>query len=235
MTRKYLMTLLALIALVSCHPAKQTSERSISKNLDSLFNNAGDFSGVVLIAENGIPIYHKAFGYKNFETKIQLDTTDIFELASVSKQFTSMIIMILQEQGLLDYDDAIAKYIPGLPYHGITIRHLLNHTSGLPDYQAIMDQNWDKSKVAGNEENIEYLKKYHPKEYFMPGEKITEHFPIMVLDGPCQNIPGLEERSTIRETTRDSRPLSCVTPMSTKLLFFSATTGMKSLMISLSK
>ena len=108
MPRKYVMTLLALIALVSCHPTKQAHESSLSKNLDSLFSNAADFSGVVLIAENGIPIYHKAFGYKNFATKIPLDTTDIFELASVSKQFTSMIIMMLQEQGKLNVTDSVS-------------------------------------------------------------------------------------------------------------------------------
>ena len=100
-----------------------------------------------------------------------MDTTAIFELASVSKQFTAMIIMMLMEEGLLTYDDDIAKYVPDLPYHGITIRHLLNHTSGLPDYQAVMDEHWDKSKVAGNAENIEYLIRYHPEPYFSPGEK----------------------------------------------------------------
>jgi CubicO group peptidase (beta-lactamase class C family) len=100
-----------------------------------------------------------------------MDTTSIFELASVSKQFTAMTIMMLKEEGKLNYDDPIEKYIPGLPYPGITIRHLLNHTSGLPDYQGIMDQYWDKSKVAGNKENIEYLIKYKPAALFLPGEK----------------------------------------------------------------
>jgi CubicO group peptidase (beta-lactamase class C family) len=79
--------------------------------------------------------------------------------------------MMLQEEGKLQYDDAIEKYIPGLPYPGITIRHLLNHTSGLPDYQAVMDQHWDKTQVAGNADNIEYLKLYRPAKHFEPGEK----------------------------------------------------------------
>jgi len=65
----------------------------------------------------------------------------------------------------------LEKYIPGLPYKSITIRHLLNHTSGLPDYQAVMNEHWDKTKVAGNAENIEYLIKYHPDKHFEPGEK----------------------------------------------------------------
>jgi len=121
---------------------------SQQEKLDSLFNAQKDFSGVVLIAENGKPVYHKAFGYREFETKILLQTSDIFELASVSKQFTAMIIMMLKEKGKLSYDDSVSKYLQ-IPYKGMTIRNLLTHTSGLPDYQEIMDKYWDKSKVAG--------------------------------------------------------------------------------------
>ena len=138
--------------------------------LDSLFDAQKNFSGVVLIAGNGKSIYNKAFGYREFEKQIPLKTSDIFELASVSKQFTAMIIMMLKEKGMLNYDDSVSKYVE-IPYKGITIRNLLTHTSGLPDYQAIMDQYWDKTKVAGNPDCIEYLNKYAPLKKFEPGEK----------------------------------------------------------------
>jgi CubicO group peptidase (beta-lactamase class C family) len=101
-----------------------------------------------------------------------LQSTDIFELASVSKQFTSIIIMMLQEQGRLQFDDPVEKYLD-IPYKGITIRHLLTHTSGLPDYQAIMDAHCDKTKVAGNQEILEYLNQYAPPKDFEPGTKQT--------------------------------------------------------------
>jgi len=143
---------------------------SQQEKLDSLFNAQKDFSGVVLIAENGKPIYHKAFSYREFADQIPLQTSDIFELASVSKQFTAMIIMMLKEKGLLNYDDSVSKYLE-IPYKGMTIRNLLTHTSGLPDYQDIMDKYWDKSKVAGNPDCIEYLNKYAPPINFEPGEK----------------------------------------------------------------
>jgi CubicO group peptidase (beta-lactamase class C family) len=147
------------------------------KQLDSLFAANKDpiaigFSGVVLIAENGKPIYQKAFGYREFEKQIPLQTSDIFELASVSKQFTAMVIMMLKEKGKMDYDDLVEKYLD-IPYKGITIRHLLTHTSGLPDYQDIMDKYWDKSKVAGNDDCIAYLNKYAPPKLFEPGTKYT--------------------------------------------------------------
>jgi len=146
--------------------------QEVSKKFDSLFISQQNFSGVILVAENGKPVYHKAFGYREFENQTALQTSDIFELASVTKQFTAMIIMMLKEKGKLNYDDSVSKYLD-IPYKGITIRHLLTHTSGLPDYQDIMDKYWDKTKVAGNADCIEYLNKYAPPKLFEPGEKYT--------------------------------------------------------------
>ena len=171
---KLSLSLLFLSALIiSCGQKEKESTvaKTFEEKIDSLFSTVPDFSGVALIAEKGKPVYHKAFGYLNFETKAPMDTTSLFELASVSKQFTAMAIMMLKEEGKLNYDDLVEKYLPGLPYKKITIRQLLTHTSGLPDYQAIMDEHWDKSKVAGNADILEYLKKYHPDKQFEAGEK----------------------------------------------------------------
>jgi CubicO group peptidase (beta-lactamase class C family) len=169
---KFLLLLTAIVAVVSCEKKSDREQlRFLSTSIDSLLNTVPDFSGVVLVAREGRPFYHKGFGYRNFETKDPIDTNSVFELASVSKQFTAMVIMLLCNDGKLKYDDPIDKFIPALPYPGITIRHLLNHTSGLPDYQAIMDQYWDKNKIADNDDNIAYLKKYRPERNFSPGEK----------------------------------------------------------------
>jgi len=130
-----------------------------------------NFSGVILVAKEGQPIFYMAKGYRDYENRSSLRKTDIFELASVSKQFTAMIIMMLQERGKLGLNDPLNKWIKDLPFDGISIRHLLTHTSGLPDYQAIMDTHWDKSKVADNIDAIEYLKKYPEPLHFKPGTK----------------------------------------------------------------
>jgi CubicO group peptidase (beta-lactamase class C family) len=155
----------------ACVGKKAPSTNLFLSKADSIMATVPDFSGVVLLAKNGIPLYHKAFGYQNFETKRPLDTASIFELASISKQFTAMVIMQLKEANKLSYQDPLEKYVQQLPYANITVRNLLNHTSGLPDYQAIMDAHWDKSKAAGNADVIAYLKKYHPPKSFQPGEK----------------------------------------------------------------
>ena len=141
--------------------------------IDSLLQSAAannSFNAVVLIAEKGKIQYEKAFGYREFAGHIPLEKTDVFELASVSKQFTAMVIMMLKEKGLLQYDDLVEKYL-NVPYKGITIRHLLTHTSGLPDYQAVMDAHWDKSKVAGNDDILAYLNQYNPPKLAEPGTK----------------------------------------------------------------
>ncbi len=168
--RSFLPLVLLAYLLPGCQPPRETINPLTAK-IDSLFSAHPEFNGVALIAEKGKPIFHKAFGYRDYENNLALDTGTVFELASVSKQFTSMVIMTLKEEGKLNYEDSLEKYIPGLPYRGITIRHLLTHTSGLPDYQKIMDEHWDKTKVAGNEDIIRYLKQYHPDKNFNPGDK----------------------------------------------------------------
>lgn len=137
-------------------------------NYDSIMHAQVNFNGVVLVAENGKVQFHEAYGFRTFIDKQPLKKDDIFELASISKQFTAMIIMMLQEQHLLKYDDPVSKYLT-IPYKGITIRHLLTHTSGLPDYQDIMDKHWDKTKVAGNSDILEFLNQYAPPTLFDPG------------------------------------------------------------------
>lgn len=139
---------------------KEAIERARSEN----------FSGVILVAENGKILLEEAMGMRTYENRILLHKDDIFELASISKQFTAMMIMMCKEKGLLDFDDQLSSFIQ-IPYPNITIRHLLTHTSGLPDYQAIMDDHWDKSKVAGNPDILEYLREYAPVKSFDPGYK----------------------------------------------------------------
>jgi CubicO group peptidase (beta-lactamase class C family) len=156
-------------SLVNELGAQSVDYLKVSNTLNELAKK-DKFSGVVLIAENGKVKFEQAYGNLDNEKQIPNKTNTIFELASVSKQFTAMTIMMLQEKGLLNYDDLVEQYIH-IPYKGITIRQLLTHTSGLPDYQNIMDQHWDKSKVANNKDIIEYLNKYAPPASFEPGTK----------------------------------------------------------------
>jgi CubicO group peptidase (beta-lactamase class C family) len=137
-------------------------------HIDSVMQLHKDFNGVVLFADKGEVKYHKAFGYRDYAQGVPLQKDDLFEMASISKTFTSMIIMMLKEKGKLNYDDPVEKYVQ-TPYKNIKIRHLLTHTSGLPDYMQVMDKYWDKNKIAGNKEIFEYLNRYSPPILFEPG------------------------------------------------------------------
>lgn len=180
-----------ILVFSSFKNAEKPVVQDLEAKVDKIFATVPDFSGVVLIAEKGKPVYHKAFGYKSFLTKEPMETSTIFELASVSKQFTAMTIMQMKEAGKLSFDDPVEMYIPGLPYKGITIRHLLTHTSGLPDYQQVMDEHWDKNKVAGNADNIAYLIQYQPKKHFEPGEKYEySNTGFMLLASITEKVSG---------------------------------------------
>ena len=92
--------LLSLL-LIMLNPLTARAQKSREAEIDSIMQAHKDFSGVMLVANNGAPVYHKAFGYADYAQKTPLQTSDIFELASVSKQFTAMIIMMLEEKGNL--------------------------------------------------------------------------------------------------------------------------------------
>ncbi len=142
--------------------------------LDSIFaqlHSEQKFYGNVLIAEKGNVIYQKSFGKANIASSAELNSESIFELASVSKQFTAMGIMLLKKQGKLSYDDSLRKFIPELPYQNITVRQLLNHTSGLPDYMELFLNNWDVKKIATNNDMIVLMAEHKPAIHFSPGEK----------------------------------------------------------------
>ena len=128
------------------------------------------FNGTVLVAEKGKVLYKKAFGIAGANQK-PLTTSSAFNLASVSKQFFAMMIMILKEQGKLQYDDAVQKYLPSFPYNNITLRHLMNHVSGLPEYFDIADRYRSLLDTLTNESMLALLGEKKPALIFNPGEK----------------------------------------------------------------
>ncbi len=109
-------------------------------NIDSLItkkHRSGKFNGTVLVAERGQVIFRKAIGMADDSRPLEIQTR--FYLGSLAKAFTGMAVMMLAEEGKLSYDEKVNTYLPDLPdiTNDITIRNLLNHTSGLPDYYAM--------------------------------------------------------------------------------------------------
>lgn len=147
------------------------------KRLDSLFShyhNLGGFNGNVLIAQSGVVFYKKSFGFANFKTKDSLTEDSQFQLASISKQFTATAILILIERGLINYEDSIQKFFPDFPYEGITIKLLLCHRSGLPNYIYYCDEKIkDKDTPITNDTVINILTRDKPARYYPPNKKFN--------------------------------------------------------------
>jgi CubicO group peptidase (beta-lactamase class C family) len=127
--------LLALMVASLSLSAQSTADRIDS--LLTLRHKSGKFNGVALVGSNGKVKYRKAFGIAQADRPLKGDTP--FYLGSLAKSFTAMAVMMLAEKEKLAFDDPIVDYFPELPSHmsAITIRNLLNHTSGLPDYYAM--------------------------------------------------------------------------------------------------
>lgn len=129
------------------------------------------FSGQVLIGQNDSIVFFKSYGLANYETKEEFNDSTRYQIASLSKQFTASAILLLQEQRKLNIDSSFASYYPEFPYKDITIRHLLNHTSGLPQFYPKMTDDLDHSMVNGNEVIVEMLKTGKYEIEFEPGTK----------------------------------------------------------------
>ena len=150
----------------------ELATQKVSKKLDSVFkrfNKRYDFHGSILVAKNGKLLYSKEVGYADFKKKTRVDKYSVFQLASVSKQFTATAIMILYERGALNLDDLVTKYYPGFPYEEVSIRHLLNHTSGLPKYFWLAEHKWEKEKAPTNRQMMQMLADHKVERFFRPG------------------------------------------------------------------
>src|SRR5439155_5527784 len=146
----------AAILLVACH-------RDPSKRMDALLAPfASDHApGVaVMVIRNGAVVYTVAPGMADVERGIPIGPRTVFDIASVSKQFTGMLAMILHQEGRLDYDAPVVRFLPELSRFGatMTVRHLLTHTSGLPDYyDALARASGAPGAWVSNQEALAFL------------------------------------------------------------------------------
>jgi CubicO group peptidase (beta-lactamase class C family) len=164
-----------LIALSSIVRAQ-----SIDDRFDSVFRDlkieAKTPGAAVLVRKDGKTIYERTAGVRDQRTYAPITPTTNFRLASSTKQFTAMSIMRLVHEGRLRYDDTLTKVFPDFPAYGkkITIRNLLNHTSGLPDYEDLMDKvkpnPWSAEHQISDAEVLSLLKN-ETQGKFEPGTK----------------------------------------------------------------
>ncbi len=144
------------------------------KNLDAALTRlykTNRFNGTILYAEKGKIVYKKAFGFVDYPTKKPLQTTSAFNLASVTKQFICMSVLILQERRQLQLDDDCKKYLPELPYDNISIRNLMTHVSGIPEYFDVFQRYKSPLDTLTNEKLIQLYALHKPALDFATGTK----------------------------------------------------------------
>ncbi|AUD05071.1 serine hydrolase domain-containing protein [Spirosoma pollinicola] len=152
-----------------------------TRKIEEIFRQKvrGGLNGNVLVAQKGMVLYKKCFGLGHFERsqRDSLFEDSKFQLASLSKTFTAVGTLKLIEAGKIKFEDTIQRFYPDFPYHGITIRELLSHRSGLPNYQYAFD---DSMKVN-----------FYKKEKPYPSNATIMHWFATVKPTPKPyNIPG---------------------------------------------
>jgi CubicO group peptidase (beta-lactamase class C family) len=141
---KALQSIIALLVItvsqISCETSSQKEDKANSvqnevafPKFDEFFKDLENFSGNVLVAVDGKPVFKNSYGYANMELDVSNTLETKFRIGSVTKQFTAMAIMILQEQGKLNVSDKLSDHMPDVPeiWKEITIHQLLTHTSGI--------------------------------------------------------------------------------------------------------
>lgn len=142
--RRFWIAALLLSALATAQSRPPIAHRSLSERVQPIFAGIGDAKSpgiAVEIWDKGQSKFLLTRGLENLQTRKPITQQTNFRLASCTKQFTAMAIMLLVHDGRLKYDDHLTDIFPEFPAYGknITVRNLLNHTSGLPDYEDLMD------------------------------------------------------------------------------------------------
>jgi CubicO group peptidase (beta-lactamase class C family) len=152
--------------------------KRIIYSLDTFYAKrvAMGFNGSVLIGYKGKVLYERYFGYAQVENGLMINKETPSQLASTSKPFTAMAVCLLKDRGLINFDDYVTTYIPNFPYPNITVRNLLNHRSGLPEYFHFGEGMRKKENIGTpmtNSELVDILATKQPKLNFTPNTRFT--------------------------------------------------------------
>lgn len=182
---KKIYFLLFLSIIISC-PCTSVFAQSLENKIDSLIltvlDNENDPGGVFMVAHNGKTIYEKAFGKANLELDVNLTPQSVFQLGSMTKQFTAIAVLMLEEQGKLNVGDPVSKYVPDYPSgEKITLHHLLTHTSGIKDFTKMKSLSTIAQKEMSPKMMVDFFKN-EPSD-FAPGEKFDYNNSGYVLLG----------------------------------------------------
>lgn len=169
----------SVITLAAPQKISSTELAAYHNRLAELFDSKlihPNFNGAVLVAKGGNILYEKYAGFTDPKAKtIPITDSSSFHLASTSKPFTGIAILRLAEQGKVGLNDDIKLYFPAFPYEGVTIKDLLSHRSGLPNYLYFMDdkEKWPAGKMVSNNDVLHFLIQYKPDLSYRTGSRFS--------------------------------------------------------------
>jgi len=174
--------------------------RAVESYIDDLADK-GIFNGTFLLGEGNKILIKKAYGYANFEWQVKNTVDTKFKLASMTKQFTGGLIILLAQEGLLKFDDKISQYIDNTPqkWKEITIHHLLTNTSGILTFQRHKD--WESKIIFNTYKPLDFLKIiFKMKQMFKPGTEYNySNSGYYLLGIIIERITGLTYEEAIKK------------------------------------
>ena len=179
--------------------------KKLDKSIDSL-HAIHEFNGNILLVKNGVRLYEKSIGFTDNTTNYALTISSAFNLASISKTFTSSLVLMYVQEGKLKIDDQVHTYLPNFPYKNITIKHLLNHTHGMIEYFDWINDTLKIKDTIGNDQLLTLLSKYKPALNSVPGEKFNYcNTGYAVLSEVLETISGMPYATLLK--SKITKPL----------------------------
>ena len=177
---------------------------ALSYFFDSLLLKRG-FNGGILVAKEGAVIYEKYAGFADLRKKDSLTDSTALHIASTGKTLTAMAVLRLVQESKISLNDSLQRFFPGLPYEGITVKMLLNHRSGLPNYIYFLDADKTyKNEYVTNNDVLDYLFTKKPNRSFRPGSRFSysnTNFVLLALI--IEKVSGKPFASFMKETIFD--------------------------------
>lgn len=192
---------------ISLEYHSEATRGKVSLKLDSLLqriNKRHDFHGSILVAKNKKIVYNNQIGFADFGKKKSLTPSSMYQLASLSKQFTAAAIMLLHERSQIQLTDMVNKYFPDFPYENVTIKNLLNHTGGLPKYFWVAEHKWNQEKAPTNNDMMNLLETSSVQRFFKSGRNFDySNTGYVVLASIVEKVSGMRFGTFLKKNIFD--------------------------------
>lgn len=193
----HLLALLLLIggAILQASASPEEVDRLLKAYADNQL-----FNGTCLISERGRIVVERAYGQRDLLSQERNRTDTAFEIASATKPLTATAVLLLAREGKLQLKDEVGRFLPEWPYPGMTLRHLLTHTSGLPDYRAFPRPAAGASPKVQNSDLLRHLVSSRPALQFPPGRGWNySNTGYVVLAAVIEHVSGQSYGQFLRE------------------------------------